>query len=278
MRLDSHQHFWDYDTNPDDFSWMSSEFDALKKNFLPDDLLALLTPEGIDGSIAVQARELQAETDFLLSLAKRHSFIKGVVGWVDLCSDGLEQAIEPYTNESLIKGFRMLVHDHPDVDFADSEEHARGVGLLGKYNWSYDLLLKTIHLPAAIRLVDRYPQQPFVVDHIAKPVPDESDWVAWQNGINEIAKRPNVFCKLSGMVTEANWANWRDPNYDRYLDEVLSAFGAQRCMFGSDWPVCTCATDYHNMFSVVDQWAGKLSTTEQEAIFGQTCARFYNVA
>ncbi|OED36139.1 hypothetical protein AB833_28365 [Chromatiales bacterium (ex Bugula neritina AB1)] len=277
MRLDSHQHFWNYTANPDDFSWMSADFAALKFNFLPDDLAPLLESVGIDGSIAVQARELQVETDFLLDQAKQSAFVHGVVGWVDLCELDVEKVLEAYTEEPLLKGFRMLVHDHPDINFADSTAHARGVGLLEKHGWSYDLLLKTVHLPAAINLVDRFPQQMFVVDHIAKPVPDGSDWIPWQKGIVEIARRPNVYCKLSGMVTEAVWSNWQAPDYNRYLDEVFNAFGAERCMYGSDWPVCTCATDYRSMYSVVNNWAARLSESEQQSLFGGSCENFYRV-
>jgi len=278
MRLDSHQHFWNYTSNPDDFSWITEDFAVLKNNFLPDDLAVLLQQVGIDGSIAVQARELSVETDYLLELAKHSTFVRGVVGWLDLCDVDIEQAMEPYADEPLLKGFRMLIHDHPDAGFANSTEHARGVGLLERHGWTYDLLLKTIHLPAATKLVDRYPNQLFVVDHIAKPVPDESDWSAWQQGINDIAKRPNVYCKLSGMVTEANWSEWRKPNYHRFLDEVLNAFGADRCIYGSDWPVCTCAADYQCMYGVVESWAARLSSAEQQAIFGDCCAHFYSVA
>lgn len=278
MRLDSHHHFWNYDANPMDFPWMTEDLAVLKNSFQPADLARLFNEVGMEGSIAVQARELPVETEYLLDLARQHSFVRGVVGWVDLCSDDIEQLLEPYSNQELLKGFRMLIHDQPDPDFADSAEHARGVGLLAGYGWTYDLLLRTIHLPAAIRLVDRYPQQLFVVDHIAKPDPMQSDWSAWQKGIVEIARRPNVYCKLSGMVTEADWSNWRKPDYSRFLDEVLDAFGAERCMYGSDWPVCTCATDYKSMYSVVEEWSSKLSKTEQQSIFGESCAHFYDIA
>ncbi|MFT6302432.1 MAG: L-fuconolactonase [Granulosicoccus sp.] len=278
MKLDAHQHFWNYDDNASDYVWMTDQLAALRHNFLPEHLAKLLDATGFAGSIAVQARERTEETDYLLDLAKQHSFVKGIVGWVDLCATDVEQTLQAYQDEPLVKGFRMLIHDRSDADFANSEAHARGVGLLTNYGWSYDLLLRTIHLPAAIKLVDRHPNQAFVVDHIAKPQADGSDWVAWQSGIREIARRPNVFCKLSGLVTEAPWSEWATANYPRYLDEVLECFTATRCMIGSDWPVCTCAADYKSTMGVVQQWAQALSDSEKNAVFGESCAHFYKVA
>jgi len=280
MRIDSHQHFWEYAANAADYSWMTDDFAVLKHDFLPEHLSVLLDSCALDGSIAVQARAVQGETDYLLTAARQYSFVHGVVGWIDLCSDDIETNLQAYADDHLLKGFRMLVHDYPDANFANSDAHARGVGMLEQFGWTYDLLLKTIHLPSAIKLVDRFPKQAFVVDHIAKPVLNETkqtDWTSWQKGINEIAQRPNVYCKLSGMVTEADWSNWQAASYDRYLDEVLNAFGAERCMFGSDWPVCTCATDYRSMFSLIENWASRLSESEQQSIFGKSCLHFYNI-
>ena len=278
MQLDAHQHFWNYSANPNHFAWMTAEYSVLGRNFLPTDLEPLLRSCDIDGCIAVQAREMIEETDFLLTLAEQNSFIQGVVGWVDLCNSNVAADLERYADYSLLKGFRMLIHDREDVEFAASDSHARGVGMLGKYNWTYDLLLRTIHLPAAQRLVDRFPNQRFVIDHIAKPKFDGSDWSNWLPGMQAMAERPNVMCKLSGLVTEPDWNSWHTVDYARFLDAVIGAFGANRCMFGSDWPVSTCATDYTSARAVVTEWASALSQSEQEAIFGGTCAHFYNVA
>lgn len=277
MRIDSHQHFWSYQSNPDHYSWITEEYAVLRNTFLPDQLVVELNNAKLDGCIAVQARELAIETDYLLQLASEHDFIKGVVGWQDLCADDVEVRLEPYIDNPLLKGFRMLIHDRVDADFADSKSHARGVGLLTEFGWTYDLLLRTIHLPSAIRLVDQYPNQPFVVDHIAKPKPDGADWQAWKKGIDQIANRPNVYCKLSGLVTEADWDDWQSPNYHRFLDHVLSVFGVERCMYGSDWPVCTCATDYQSVLGVIDHWARSLSAAEQDHIFGKSCEKFYGI-
>ena len=277
MRIDAHQHFWNYTANPNDFAWMTDDLSALQNNFLPQDLEHLLSQAGFEGTIAVQAREMEVETDFLLELANNNSIIKGVVGWVDLCSTDVKQSLERYADDSLLKGFRMIIHDHADLDFANSEAHARGIGYLEQYGWTYDLLLKTIDLPSAIQLVDRYPTQKFVVDHIAKPANDKSDWDAWLTGICAIAERTNVFCKLSGLVTEGDWQNWKPADFTPFLEEVLKAFSIERLMIGSDWPVCTLAADYGSAMNVVGNWAGQFNIDEREALFGRTCARFYDV-
>lgn len=277
MRLDAHQHYWDYAANAQDFAWMTEDLVAIRQNFLPADLAPLRTQAGIEGTIAVQAREVEAETDFLLELAARDSSIRGVVGWIDLCAPDIETRLEHYADASALKGYRMLIHDRADPDFADSADHARGVGCLAKHGLTYDLLLRTIHLPAAIRLVDRMANQPFVVDHIAKPLMDGSDWDEWEKGIRAIAEREHVLCKLSGMVTEADWSNWQAQTFKPYLDTVLEAFGPNRLMIGSDWPVCTLAGNYGETLAVVEDWAAALSADEQAAILGLTCARFYSV-
>jgi len=276
MKMDAHQHFWNYTENAADFTWMTDDLDALKQNFMPDDLVSLLVKAGMEGSIAVQAREVRAETDFLLALAKNHESIKGVVGWLDLCAEDVEASIESYHENSALKGFRMLIHDRADVDFADSPSHLRGVSILNKYGFTYDLLLRTVHLPAALRLVHKIQNQPFVVDHIAKPAMDGSDWEPWKSGIEKISKYPNVMCKLSGLVTEGDWKNWQASDFVPYLDTVLEAFGADRLMIGSDWPVCTIATDYHSTMNIVTQWAKQLTSEEQSLIMGGTCTQFYS--
>ncbi|MHA1554637.1 MAG: amidohydrolase family protein [Alphaproteobacteria bacterium] len=277
MRLDAHQHFWDYAANPHEFPWMTDTYASLRRNFLPQDLAPLLDAAGYDGTIAVQARELTRETDFLLDLARRHKIIKGVVGWIDLCAADVDATLERYADESLLKGFRMLIHNHPDPDFADSDPHTRGVARLATHGWTYDLLVRSPHLPASMRLVDQLPNQLFVIDHIAKPVNDRSDWDAWRKGMATLAARENVCCKLSGLVTEGDWQRWTSADFEPFLDEVLDAFGSDRCMIGSDWPVCTSAADYGSAMAVVEDWSGKLNPTERAAILGGNCARFYGV-
>ena len=278
LKLDSHQHFWNYSANPGHFPWMSDELGALRRNFMPSDLAPLTAAAGIDGTIAVQARELEIETDFLLELAAQDTTIKGVVGWVDLCAADVEGKLDRFTDAAALKGLRMLIHDREDPNFADSLCHLRGVGCLEKRGLTYDLLLRTIHIPAAIRLADGLPNQAFVVDHIAKPLMNGDDREAWESGIHGIAQRPNVMCKLSGLVTEAGWSSWAPEIFTPYLEFVLEAFGPDRLMIGSDWPVCTLAASYQDVLGVVFDWSSKLSSSEREAIFGGNCARFYSVS
>lgn len=277
MRIDAHQHFWQYSLNPSDFPWMTDDLAALQRDFMPQDLAPLRVEAGVDASVAVQARELDVETDFLLGLATQVDSILGVVGWIDVCADDIEVQLDQRAAAAALKGYRMLIHDRADPDFADSAPHARGVGCLASRGLTYDLLLRTAHLPSAIRLVDRFPDQPFVVDHIAKPCMDGSDLDAWTRGMRAIAERPNVFCKLSGIVTEADWQTWRAPTFAPYLDIVLEAFGAERSMIGSDWPVCTLAADYARTMAVVTDRVSTLSDDERASILGGSCARFYSL-
>jgi L-fuconolactonase len=275
MKIDAHQHFWDYAANAADYVWMSDVEHMLRRNFLPADLAPLLTQAGFDGTVAVQAREMREETDWLLGLASEYDFIHWVVGWMDLTDPAVDAQLEAYADQAKLKGLRMLIHDQPDTDFADSPAHLRGVAKLEACGLSYDLLLRTIHLPAAMRLVDALPNQRFVVDHIAKPKFDGSDWDAWSAGMKAMAERPNVMCKLSGLVTLADWPAWREQPYARFLDHVLDCFGPARCMIGSDWPVATCATDYGDTMGVVEQWVKPLSASEKVGILGANCAEFY---
>ena len=278
MKIDAHQHFWDYTRHAADFVWMGEAEAPLRRDFGPMDLAPLLAQTGFDGSIAVQARALPQETDDLLGLAARHPTILGVVGWLDLCDPAIEPQIEASAANPLLKGLRMLIHDQPDIAFADSPAHLRGVALLQRHGLSYDLLLRPQHLGAAIRLVDALPQQAFVVDHLAKPVLDAVPDPLWRQGIREIARRPNVFCKLSGLPTLAPAGPCTLARCAPCLDAVLDAFGAARCMVGSDWPVSTLGADYPAAMGLVTQWCQALSASEQADILGGTCARFYRVA
>lgn len=277
IRLDAHQHFWSYSANPDHFPWMTDAVDPLRRDYLPEHLAPLRAASQIDGTIAVQAREMDVETDYLLDHAADDPTIRGVVGWIDLCAPNVEARLDHYADRPALKGMRMLIHDRDDPDFADSTPHRHGVSCLTARGLTYDLLLRTVHLPAAIRLVDALPDQPFVVDHIAKPRMDGTDREPWEAGMREIARRPNVVCKLSGLVTEADWDNWTAATFTPFLDTVLEAFGPHRLMMGSDWPVCTLAADHGEALGVVIDWCEKLSSDERAAVFGGTCARFYSV-
>ena len=277
MKIDSHQHFWNFTVHAEDYVWMSDEYGVLRRDFLPDDLAPILTEIGFDGTVAVQARELVAETDFLLELADRTPWILGVVGWIDLCAPDAEPLVERYAAQPKLKGLRLLIHDRPDPEFAVSPDHVRGIGWLARYSLTYDLLLKPPHLRPATRLVDQFPNQKFVVDHIAKPDIASGGLSPWAEDLRDLARRPNVFCKVSGLVTTADWATWTPAQFAPYLDVVLEAFGPSRLMIGSDWPVCTCAASYQRTMQTTMDWAACLSADEQAELLGGTCANFYGL-
>lgn len=274
-RIDAHQHFWSY--NPRDYVWMTEAMDVLRRDFLPDHLEPLLAEAGMEASVAVQARQMIEETEWLLELAERHPFVLGVVGWVDFASSELEAQLERYGTHPLLKGVRELIHDMADTDYATSEGHVRAIAQLERFDLTYDLLLRPPHLRPAMALVDRFPNQPFVVDHIAKPDIGSGVTYPWARDLRALAERPNVLCKLSGMVTECDWSRWSATQIRPYLEIVLDAFGSDRVMIGSDWPVCTLAGDYAAVIGVVAEFASSLSEAERERILGGNCARFYDL-
>ena len=277
MRIDSHQHFWTFTGNETDYVWMTGDYAVLGRNFGVDALRPLLKTAGFDGTIAVQAREMRKETEYLLQLAAAHPEIKGVVGWLDLCSPEIEQELGHYADQKKLKGLRMLIHDRPDPSFAISDAHVNGVSRLARYGLTYDLLLKPPHLPAAIQLVDRLPNQKFVVDHIAKPDILNQVMEPWRGLMIDLARRPSVYCKLSSVITQADWQSWTDAQIFPFLDVALEAFGPNRIMIGSDWPVSTCAADYAATVGLLQRWSKQLSATEQAAFMGDTCANFYGI-
>lgn len=277
MNIDSHQHFWNYHANPADFPWMDDDCAVLRRDFLPADLVPWISDHGFDGTIAVQAREMEVETSFLLDLADQNPWILGVVGWLDLLDPSVEERIERFAARPRLKGLRMLIHDQPDRWFAISPGHVRGVSLLERYGLAYDLLLKPPHLEPATRLVDRFPNQRFVVDHLAKPAIATETHSPWREDLRELARRPNVFCKVSGMVTQAGPGPWSPACFEPYLSVVLEAFGPDRIMIGSDWPVCTCAADYRTTMQAAIDWAAALSPAERSGFLGGNCASFYRL-
>jgi L-fuconolactonase len=275
MRLDAHQHFWHY--NPPEHTWMTDQMAALKQSFLPEDLQPLLETIHFDGCVAVQARQNLEETRWLLELAEQHPFVKGVVGWVDLRSERLSRQLERFAQHPKLVGVRHVVHDEPDDHFMLWPEFRRGVAQLLDLNLTCDLLLFPKHLKVAAQLVEEFPRQPFVLDHIAKPKIAEGLLSPWQEDLRQLAKFPNVSCKLSGMVTEARWKHWRPADFHRYLDIVFDAFGPTRLMIGSDWPVCTLSGDYEPVMKIVMDYTEKFSKEAQSAILGDNCARFYQI-
>ena len=275
MFIDAHQHFWQY--NPRDYSWMSEEMSVLKRDYFPADLQPLLQSIGFDGAVVVQARQVPEETDTLLQFAEANDIVKGVVGWVDLRSPTVARDLEKYAANPKFKGVRHILHDEPDDQFMLLPEFQRGLRELKSFGLTYDLLLRPRHIPVAIQLVQNFPDQPFVVDHIAKPLIKEHILSPWEQDFRELATYENVTCKLSGMVTEADWKNWTPDDLKPYLDIALDAFGADRLMIGSDWPVSTLCGDYASVMNVVIDYAKKLSPQDQAKILGDNCVRFYSI-
>jgi L-fuconolactonase len=275
MRIDSHQHFWRY--NPTDYVWMSESMGCLRRDFLPADLQPHLHAIGFDGAIAVQARQMVRETEWLLELARTEPAILGVVGWVDFESAELDEQLERLAADPNLRGVRELIHDMPDVDYALSAAHVRGVSRLQSYGLTYDLLLKPPHIRPATSLVRQLPEQPFVIDHLAKPAIAAGELSPWREDIRLLAECDNVCCKLSGMATEAKWGQWHAAEFEPYLDVLLEAFGPSRLMIGSDWPVCTLSGTYEDVMQIVMHYVARLSSHEQRMILGESCARFYRL-
>lgn len=275
MRVDAHQHFWPYD--PERYGWISDEMRVLKRDFLPADLAPLLAAAGVDASVAVQARQDLDETRWLLDLAEANDFLAGVVGWVDLRADDVDAQLDELAARPLLRGVRHVVQDEPDDEFLLREDFLAGVAKLARRGLTYDVLVYPRHLPVAARFVDRFPAQPFVLDHLAKPFIAKGELEPWASDLRELARREHVCAKVSGLVTEARWREWAPADFRPYLDVVLEAFGAERLMFGSDWPVCLLASEYGPMKAIVDDYAAALSADEQAALFGGNAARFYGL-
>ncbi|MDD5150615.1 MAG: amidohydrolase family protein [Flavobacterium sp.] len=275
MRIDSHQHFWKY--HPVKDAWISDDMKAIQRDFLPADLLPLLKEMDIDGCVSVQADQSEEETRFLLQLATENDFIKGVVGWIDLRAENLEIRLEHFSKYKKLKGFRHIVQGESEVDFLLREDFCMGISKLAKYNFTYDLLISPKHLPYATALVKRFPQQSFVIDHLAKPDFKQIDFAVWEKEIRAIAACPNVMCKVSGLVTEADWNNWKKSDFDYCLNVVTEAFGIHRLMFGSDWPVSLLASSYEESLGIVEHYFSKFSNEAQDKLWGGNAIEFYHL-
>lgn len=272
--IDAHQHFWNYD--PTAHAWISEEMSVIRKNFLPDDLKILLHENGVDGYVAVQADQSETETDFLIKLVAENNFIRGVVGWIDLCADNVTDRLAYYQQYSAVKGFRHILQGE-DPAFMLRLEFLRGIAALKDFGYTYDVLIFPQHLNASLELVKQFPEQLFVIDHIAKPDIKNSLLENWEKGIRALAAMPNVYCKISGMVTEANWQTWTKEDLFPYLAVVTDAFGTNRLLYGSDWPVCLVAAGYHEMMEPVKDFFSHFSADEQEAVFGKNAIEFYHL-
>jgi L-fuconolactonase len=276
MMIDAHHHMWKYSTA--EYGWISPEMRVIKRDFLPENLEELMHYFGIEGTVAVQARQSLEETDWLLGLAAKHPLIRGVVGWVPLTDGaGVKKSLEKYAGNQKLRGVRHVVQDEPDPRYILRKDFNEGVRELRAFNLRYDILIFERHLPAAIEFVDRHPNQTFILDHIAKPRIKDKIISPWDRQMRELAKRQNVYCKLSGMVTEADPKKWTPEGLQPYIDVVLSAFGPRRVMYGSDWPVMLLAGDYARWFGTVQNAIGRLSKAEQERIMGGTAAEAYGI-
>ena len=274
MIIDAHQHFWKYDPVKD--SWITDEMKVIQKDFLPKDLKPILQQHKIDGCISVQAAQTEEETDFLISLAKQHNFIKGVIGWVDLRGTKLDQQLEHYSGFSALKGFRHVVQAEPKGFLLDPKFIA-GVKKLSRYDFTYDLLIYHHQMEEALAFVHQVKDVKIVIDHIAKPSIKTKEKTHWELNMAAFASYENIYCKISGMVTEDDWKNIRYENYEPYLDEVLESFGTRRLLYGSDWPVCLLAAGYEEQLSFVMKYISKLSAAEKQLIMGENAETFYKL-
>lgn len=272
--IDSHQHFWIYESIK--YEWIGESMKVLQRDYDPIELKRIYDDHNVESCVAVQARGIIEETDFLLNLAKQNQFIKGVVGWFDLRDDWVEESLETYSDSPLLKGVRHIVQSEP-VGFLDRDDFRMGISLLEKYNLVYDILIFPAHLPESIRLVKDYPNQIFVVDHMAKPNIQGKEIDQWKRDIQKLASFDNVYCKVSGLVTEAKWDKWTPEDFSPYLETAVEAFGVNRLMFGSDWPVCLLAASYSQVLSLVENYFLAYSENERSALFRYNAENVYHL-
>ena len=275
LRIDSHQHFWKFD--PVKYDWITEEMSVIKKDFLPGDLKPVLQKNNFDGCVTVQVEQTEKENDFLLNIAERNDFIGGIVGWVDLQSKNIEDRLVYYKQFQKLKGFRHILQGEKKRDLMLSPEFKKGISYLAKYDFTYDILIFPDQLMFARDLVNEFPEQKFVIDHLAKPYIKDGKIEEWKKDIETIGAFENVSCKISGMVTEADWKKWNTKDFFPYLDVVVNSFGPNRIMYGSDWPVCLVAASYDQALGIVQKYFSSFSKDEQDAFFGGNAIKFYNL-
>lgn len=275
INIDAHQHFWKFDPVRD--NWITDDMQVLKRDFLPVHLEPILKEFHFSGSVVVQSDQSEKENEFQLSNAEQYPFIKGVVGWVNLHAADIEDRLAYYKSFNKLKGFRHILQGELQRDFMLNPAFKNGISRLKKFGFTYDLLILPDQLEFAKMLVAAYPDQPFVIDHIAKPFIKDKKTTAWKKAIQEIALHKNVWCKISGLVTEADLQNWKTEDFAPYINVIVEAFGTDRIMFGSDWPVCLLAANYGEIKNIVDDYFLSFSLTEQEAFFGGNAINFYKL-
>jgi L-fuconolactonase len=275
MKIDSHQHFWNYD--PERHGWINESMSRLRRDFTPEDLQKIYAANNIDYCVAVQVDQTEEETLFMLSLAEKFPFIKGVVGWLDIRAENLEERLEFYSNFDKLVGLRHIVQEEADVNFMLRDSFMNGISLLKQYNLTYDILVFPHQLGSTLELVESFPEQLFVIDHIAKPYIKDGYLTGWANQMKALAKNENTFCKISGMVTEADWKKWKPEDLYPYMNVVFEAFGSDRLMFGSDWPVCLLAAEYEELVSTFSEYTNDLNDADLFKIWGLNAANFYSL-
>lgn len=277
MKIDAHQHFWQHSL-PFDYSWQDAEpLAPIRRDYLPEDLAPLIRDVGVERTVFVQTQHNVEENRWVLGLAEQHDFIAGVVGWVDLASEACEEQLLEFKDHPKFVGIRHITQDEPDDDFIIRPEVRRGLGVLQKHGVPFDLLFYVKHLQHAATLAREFPELPMVVDHLAKPRIKDAALDDWIDNFRAAAQFPNVFCKLSGMVTEADWQHWKPADLKPYVETALECFGPERCMYGSDWPVCELAGSYQQVHAALVETLGPLGQAESEAIFGGTATAFYGL-
>jgi L-fuconolactonase len=275
LKIDSHQHYWTY--HPVKDAWITDDMQVIQRDFLPGEVWPLMQESGISGCVAIQADQSEKETELLINLAGQNPFIKGIVGWVDLRSDNIEARLQHYSNIKLIKGFRHILPGEPDDRFMLDEKFMRGIGLLTRYGFTYDILINPRHLPYVPQFVAAFPDQCFVIDHLAKPFIKDKQLNGWKKNIETVAAFPNVYSKVSGLTTEADWNNWTSGDFEPYLDIVFNAFGTNRIMYGSDWPVCNLAGGYNGVLAAIYKYIGRLIEHDQQLFWGKNAVEFYGL-
>jgi L-fuconolactonase len=276
MIIDSHHHFWNYD--PEEYAWIGENMKHLRRDFLPSDLKQEIEQAGVEGVVSVQARQTIEETKWLLGLANSNNFIKGVVGWLPLADRDFSVALESFSEEKKLVSLRHVIQDEPDPEFILGKDFNRGISAIKNSGLVYDILIFENQLPNTIKFVDQHPNQIFVLDHIAKPRIRENLLSPWSENLMELARRENVYCKISGMATEADFKHWTNEQLFPYLEVCLESFGAERLMFGSDWPVCMAAVSYSDWLGLVKNYLLKLSHDEQESILSKTVVKVYGLS
>ena len=275
QKIDAHQHFWRFDAVRD--SWITDDMKVIQQHFLPQHLEPLLKQHGFDGCVVVQSDQSEAENEFQLSNAHHHTFIKGVVGWIDLTSANVEARLKHYKNFKKLKGFRHVLQGEAQRDFMLKPAFMRGIGLLSKYGFTYDILVFPDQLQFIKELVLQFPDQRFVIDHLAKPPIKTGHIKDWQRDMRAIAQSENVYCKVSGMITEADWKHWKASDMKPYMDVVVEAFGTDKIMFGSDWPVSLVAGSYKEVVGICEDYFSTFSKDEQDKFFGLNAIDFYKL-